>query len=566
MKRTLCLFLTLVMCLSAFSSLAEDAAYKAFEPFEKPVAVKAVIGYVEGANGHKPSNNYWGEVLKEKLNIDLQWLWEVPSDQYSTKLSVSLASGSYPDILQCDFNTFNYLRSAGALADLSGVWEEYASDPLKNSYVSQKPFDDCTTDGKLYAIPYANDPATGISVMYYRTDWLKNVGLEKPTTLDELTAIIKAFRDMDPDGNGEQDTYGLALYQNPLSGEMGMNTIFYAFGAYPGSWVKRDDQIVRGLLQPETKAALDYLRALYAEGYIDPEYATLNYEQTKARLADSKLGIFSGAWYSSDNGFCTQTMENCETATWEVQAMVGQTADKPAIAIMSENEITSYNVVLATASEEAKIAMVKMLNAFHDKHFYNSVEEGGSGWEWYARVYDVNSEEYKAIAMRDNTWWLPVNIWPANATVMTWKAMSETYKTGEIHPYLVGQDVDWGKFIEYAHYDRADMQTEHDKEWWLNGAGKELSRIDTETTECATAIIDRLRNEGHVELSVFYGPETETGLAVGSTLNDYANEYINRYIMGLEAEDSWEDFVTNYQAMGGETWAAEVNAAYSAIH
>lgn len=566
MKKFVCLLLVLAMGLGTLSAMAEGTVNKAFKPFENTVTVKAVIGYVEGANGHKPSNNYWGDVLRERLNIDLQWLWEVPTDQYETKLSVTLASGSYPDILQCNFQTYNYLKEAGALADLSKVWEEYASEPLKNSYISSKPFENCTEDGKLYAIPYANDPATGITVMYYRTDWLANVGLEKPRTLDDLTAVIKAFRDQDPDGNGEKDTYGLALHERPFSGEMGMSPIFYAFGSYPNAWIKRDGQVVRGLIQPETKAALDYLRTLYAEGYIDPEYATLNYEQTKARLADSKLGIFSGGWYSSDNGLCTQTLENCETASWEVQAMVGQEADKPAIALMDENEISSYNVVLITASEEAKIAAVKMLNMFYDKHFYNSVEEGGSGYEWYARLYDNTSEEYKAIAARDNTWWLPINIWPANATVATWKAMSSTYATGNLDPYLFGQDVDWSKFIEYAHYNREDMKTDHDKEWWINGAGKKLSRIDTETTECATAIIDRLRNEGNVELNVFYGPETNIGVAVSSTLADYAEEYINRYIMGLEAEDSWDAFVANYQKMGGEAWAAEVNEAYNAIH
>ncbi len=571
MRKLLCVCLALTMCFGILSAIAETTdVNKAFAPFSEPVKVKAVMGFVEGANGHKPSNNYWNDALKEYLNIELDWLWEVPSDQYETKLSVTLASGSYPDILQCDFQTYNYLKDAGALADLKAVWEEYASEPLKASYVSQQPFDTCTEDGKLYAIPYAMDPMTGIRVMYYRTDWLKNVGLSLPKTLDDLTAIIKAFRDQDPDGNGEKDTYGLALYENPSSGEMGMDTVFNAFGAYPSAWIKRDGAIVRGLVQPETKEALDYLRGLYADGYIDPEYATLNYEQCKARLADSKLGAFSGAWYSSDNGFCTQTLRNCETASWEVAPMVSKTADQPAKMQMSENSIVSYNVVLASATEDAKIAMVKMLNAFYDLHFYATKEEGGSGWPWYTRTMSADSEEYKAIQARDNTWWLPVNMWPAAATLKQYEALTEMYETGIFHPYMSqGQEEAnsyWKMFADYAHYDRADMKTEEDLTWWIDARGKMLSRIDTENTECATAIINRLKNDGDIEYHVFYGPETETGVAVAATLADYANEYINRYVMGLETEDSWDGFVSGYMQMGGETWTTEVNAAYSAIH
>ena len=568
MRRFCCLFLLLFLCVNAVTAVAESAPIggpesKAFAPFEETVTIKAVMGYAEGQDGHKPSNDWWCDVLKERLNINLEYLWEVPSDQFSTKLAVTLASGSYPDILQCDFATFNYLKQAGALADLQAAWDEYASVPLKGSYISQDPFEACSEDGKLLAIPYATDPIQAMAVMYYRTDWLENVGLEMPETIDDLTAVIKAFRDQDPDGNGEKDTYGLALRDDPISS---MNTIFYAFGAYPNAWIIRDDEVVRGMIQPETKEALDYLRKLYAEGYIDPEYATLSQEQMKARLADSKLGIFSGVWHSSDSGYCTETLENCETASWEVAAMVGSSADQPAKVLMAENSIASYNVVFATAPEEAKAAMIKMLNMFYDKNFYNTIDEGGSGWEWYTRTYDVNDEEYQEIAKRNNAWWLPVNIWPADATVRTFEAMTATYATGETDPYLLGQDIDWGKICEYAHYDREDMKTEEDMQWWLDGAGKKLSRINTETTECATSICDRLRNEGCYELNVFYGEETQTGLAVASTLSDYANEYINRYIMGMEAEDSWDDFVANYRQMGGDAWTAEVNEAYNAIH
>lgn len=42
-----------------------------------------------------------------------------------------------------------------------------------------------------------------------RQDWLENLGLEMPTSLDELYDVLYAFTYNDPDGNGVDDTYGI---------------------------------------------------------------------------------------------------------------------------------------------------------------------------------------------------------------------------------------------------------------------------------------------------------------------------------------------------------------------
>lgn len=39
-------------------------------------------------------------------------------------------------------------------------------------------------------------------MMFIRQDWLDNLNLEIPTTMEELKAVAKAFTEQDPDGNG----------------------------------------------------------------------------------------------------------------------------------------------------------------------------------------------------------------------------------------------------------------------------------------------------------------------------------------------------------------------------
>ncbi|MDT2194410.1 hypothetical protein [Paenibacillus larvae] len=47
--------------------------------------------------------------------------------------------------------------------------------------------------------------------MYVRKDWLDRLGLEPPVTIEEYEKVIEAFATQDPNGSGEQDTYGLSM-------------------------------------------------------------------------------------------------------------------------------------------------------------------------------------------------------------------------------------------------------------------------------------------------------------------------------------------------------------------
>jgi len=62
-------------------------------------------------------------------------------------------------------------------------------------------------DGKHYGIPYSRQAQT----LMIRTDWLKKLGLEAPTTWQEMLSVAKAFATRDPDGDGKADTYGMVV-------------------------------------------------------------------------------------------------------------------------------------------------------------------------------------------------------------------------------------------------------------------------------------------------------------------------------------------------------------------
>ena len=70
-----------------------------------------------------------------------------------------------------------------------------------------------TFDGHQYGLPEP-PPLPKREGLVIRKDWLDKLGLEVPTTPEELLAVAKAFTEQDPDGNGKNDTYGLGGFIN----------------------------------------------------------------------------------------------------------------------------------------------------------------------------------------------------------------------------------------------------------------------------------------------------------------------------------------------------------------
>jgi multiple sugar transport system substrate-binding protein len=62
-------------------------------------------------------------------------------------------------------------------------------------------------DGEYYGVPFSRQAF----VTMVRKDWRENLGLDVPETWEDLTALADAFATQDPDGNGEDDTYGMVV-------------------------------------------------------------------------------------------------------------------------------------------------------------------------------------------------------------------------------------------------------------------------------------------------------------------------------------------------------------------
>ena len=159
---------------------------------------------IQWHDGDTYDDNPWYREYKERFNIEVVNDWVVSSD-YSTKLNLSIADGSLPDVFFCSADQFQQLYEAGMIADLTDVYEVYASDTLKG-YMEQEAatFETAKRDGRVYAIPQLSYGIIDqINQIWIRRDWKEECGVEDPETLQDVVEIAKTF------ASKYENTYGM---------------------------------------------------------------------------------------------------------------------------------------------------------------------------------------------------------------------------------------------------------------------------------------------------------------------------------------------------------------------
>jgi len=153
-------------------------------------------------------------------------------------------------------------------------------------------------DGNIYSfVQYTDsDPIQINPKLYINKVWLKNVGKEMPTTIDELYAVLKAFKEEDPNGNGKNDE----IPWTAQSLDHVLNCLYGAWGLrnrgsdHPDVDMDEETGKLRYIpVQPEYKEMLQFVNKLYTEGLLDQEIFTMNVAQLVAKGDQDLVGAFS---------------------------------------------------------------------------------------------------------------------------------------------------------------------------------------------------------------------------------------------------------------------------------
>ena len=147
-------------------------------------------------------------------------------------------------------------------------------------------------DGNIYTLPRVDLSDTGRMdfKQWINKDWLDTLGLEMPTTLEELKDVLIAFRDGDPNGNGEKDEIPMGIRQP--------SSIYQLGGAFGLQYQMRDTynldengKLHNWLCDDAFKEYLIYMNDLYTEGLIWQDYYKDDRPQWRTNLANAYFGV-----------------------------------------------------------------------------------------------------------------------------------------------------------------------------------------------------------------------------------------------------------------------------------
>jgi putative aldouronate transport system substrate-binding protein len=262
-------------------------------------------------NGDTYENNIWSRLIKEKLNIDVKVAFsaDYTTTAYEDKMKTMLVSGDLPDIVY-SFNRvfFTQAQQAGYLADIGPLLDKYSTAPVK-AFQTQYPA--CFTGGQIngvqYGYPAICDNFYSPNYLWIRDDWLKNTNSQPPKTVDDFIKLVKTFTESNPNGDGTK-TYGFTMTSTPADN---MIALMEAYGVpcnvggiyYRGS----DGKITYSYIQPQVKTVLGILHDMYKAGQIDPEFTTKNMGILEADVTNNVVGMFDyqnwGDWYPFNLSF-----------------------------------------------------------------------------------------------------------------------------------------------------------------------------------------------------------------------------------------------------------------------
>ena len=206
----------------------------------------------------------------------------------AAKLKMMASSDTLPDVIPVAIGdaNFNQLKSQEMIRDIPD--DMLAKYPLLKKSVDQNPvlIPFKTSTGKNWMLPIfgnVDNPLKAVIMpFYYRKDWADALKIPTPTTIDEYYAMLKAFTEQDPDGDKENDTYGITgwLWQ-----------VHFITWTDTYAWLKEDGKWIPGFMSKNMLAALKFYNRLYQEKILDPEFANAN---AKSMFFTDKVGVMAG--------------------------------------------------------------------------------------------------------------------------------------------------------------------------------------------------------------------------------------------------------------------------------
>lgn len=245
-----------------------------------------------------------GKELEKKTGVKVTYIH--PSQgQERDQFNIMVASGDIPDIIEYNWATEypggpEKAIKDGLILPLNDAFNKYSPN-LKKILSEDKELEKQikTDNGNYYNYPMIRvaDSSRVFRGPIIRKDWLDDLGLPVPVTIDDWYTTLKAFKEK----KGAESPFVVKYNQNSSSASFVNNSgmaLYDAFvGAYKtsdGFYVNDEGKVKFGPIEKQYKEFLTTFRKWHAEGLIDKEFSLADDKAVDSKMVGDKSGATVG--------------------------------------------------------------------------------------------------------------------------------------------------------------------------------------------------------------------------------------------------------------------------------
>lgn len=345
---------------AATDTAAADTAAAEEDLFGDEVSIRVMVwdrgNAAPGTTTEDNALTQWiQQQVKEKFNINVEYV-SVPRSESDDKLNIMMSGGTAPDIVfTYDQTLFYNYASSGALNDLSDVYAQYGSAIAEYCAEAQCGIGDL--GDQKFAVMKQRGTENSRHTAYIRQDWLDQLGMDLPTTKEELGEYLYAVKDA-----------GLGIPW-AMSGRGDTEKMYLNFvGSYVTLDSERDAYIYSEgymAIAPGAEDGLRQLNTWYNDGLITQDFPTDTAEDVfLADVANGKVGfVLDDTTHIWDGTAVLNTTLGIQPTFVPVQCF-----DLPDGSYRTpyEYRYAMFVMIPATTNEEKMAACMKYLNWMAD--------------------------------------------------------------------------------------------------------------------------------------------------------------------------------------------------------
>ena len=450
--------------------------------------------------------------IEQEAGVKIEWEY-ILGTAWDEQKSLILASGDLPDIflgaksmttsdISANVEYFLPLQDliAAQGSNIQAMWEAYPATKIANSY----------PDGNIYSIGHVmpQRPATEAGI-YINKVWLDNLGLQEPKTVDELNAVLRAFRDQDANGNGDAADE-IPMIGRSLTSKYGpaaMRGYFQADNCIEYEMTVNENGQVQYMPVTENyRAWVQWIHMLIEEGLLNSDVVTIDSTRYKALQSNEEIplcGVIMG-WTAGNAG------------KWADQYVPLDIEEGP------------YGKAYIAANT-------------------SNLRCGISGWATVSVTKSCNNPE---AAMR----WIDLFYRPMSGLECYWGPLGVTFEEKEDGTYA---------FIIDEEVDKARGYTNYDNWYWGLGDGAmgyvspeleakmQVSPIDADKIIVDAAYADNIRDESYIYPPVILERKlNDEAVEIKTDMDKLVKEKTAKWCVEGGLEEEWDAYLAEMEKMG----------------